>query len=76
MVVLLDDICEIVESGGVDLREWVVEWIEEVLNLSVGVVVQRYVVRRMGVGEGGIGKGKMRMEDVVQENVGEVVWVL
>jgi hypothetical protein len=73
---LPDDIREIVESGGVDPREWVAEWIEEVLNLSVGVVAQRYVARRMGVGEGGIGKGKMRMEDVVQENAGEAARAL
>lgn len=73
---LPDDIREIVESGGVDPREWVAEWIEEVLNLNVGIVAQRYVARRMGVGEGGIGKGKMRMEDVVQENAGEAARAL
>jgi hypothetical protein len=73
---LPDDIRDIVESGGVDPREWVAEWIEEVLNLGVGVVAQRYVARRMGVGEGGIGKGKMKMEDVVQENAGEAARAL
>ncbi|KAK0391886.1 hypothetical protein NLU13_1384 [Sarocladium strictum] len=73
---LPDDVREIVESGGVDPREWVAEWVEEVLNLGVGVVAQRYVARRMGVGEGGIGKGKMRMEDVVQENAGEAARAL
>ncbi|KAI1809960.1 maintenance of telomere capping protein 1 [Poronia punctata] len=66
-----DDIREIVESGGVDPREWVAEWVEETLNLSVGVVAQRYVARRMGVGEGGIGKGKQRIESLVQEGGGE-----
>jgi hypothetical protein len=65
------EIREIVESGGVDPREWVAEWIEEVLSLSVGVVAQRYVARRMGVGEGGIGKGKRKMDAVVQEGGGE-----
>lgn len=59
---LPDDIAEIVESGGVDPREWVAEWVEEVLGLGVGVVAQRYVARRMGVGEGGIGRGKARQE--------------
>jgi hypothetical protein len=62
-----DEIREIVESGGVDPREWVAEWVEETLALSAGVVAQRYVARRMGVGEGGVGKGKKRMEEVVHE---------
>lgn len=66
-----DEIREIIESGGVDPREWVAEWVEEALNLAVGVVAQRYVARRMGVGEGGIGKGKRRMEEVVAEGGGE-----
>ncbi|KAL8765092.1 MAG: hypothetical protein Q9209_007715 [Squamulea sp. 1 TL-2023] len=56
------EIAEIVESGGVDPREWVAEWIEETLSLGVGVVAQRYVARRMGVGLGGIGKGKARQQ--------------
>ncbi|KAI4279526.1 MAG: hypothetical protein LQ337_000227 [Flavoplaca oasis] len=56
------EIAEIVESGGVDPREWVAEWIEETLSLGVGVVAQRYVAQRMGVGLGGIGKGKARQE--------------
>lgn len=68
---LPEEIAEIIESGGVDPREWVAEWVEEVLSLSVGVVAQRYVARRMGVGEGGIGKGKARAEDVVGEGGGE-----
>jgi hypothetical protein len=66
-----EEIREIVEGGGVDPREWVAEWIEEALSLSVGVVAQRYVARRMGVGEGGIGKGKRRMDVVVEEGGGE-----
>jgi len=57
-----ESIAEIIESGGVDPREWVAEWIEDSLTLAVGVVAQRYVARRMGVGEGGIGKGKMKAE--------------
>lgn len=68
---LPDDIRDIVDGGGVDPREWAAEWIEEILTLAVGVVAQRYVARRMGVGEGGLGKGKMRMEDLVQDNAGE-----
>ncbi len=66
-----DEIKEILDDGGVDPREWVAEWIEETLNLSVGIVAQRYVARRMGVGEGGLGRGKKRVEELVQENAGE-----
>ncbi|KAI8166993.1 Maintenance of telomere capping protein 1 [Colletotrichum sp. SAR 10_70] len=66
-----DEIREIVEGGGVDPREWVAEWIEELLSLAVGVVAQRYVARRMGVGEGGIGKGKRRMDELVEDGGGE-----
>ncbi|KAM0329535.1 hypothetical protein ACHAQA_004844 [Verticillium albo-atrum] len=66
-----DEIREIVESGGVDPREWAAEWIEEVLSLAVGIIAQRYVARRMGVSEGGIGKGKRRVEDIVQDGAGE-----
>ncbi|EMC99878.1 hypothetical protein BAUCODRAFT_62675 [Baudoinia panamericana UAMH 10762] len=60
---LPDSIIEIISSGGVDPREWVAEWMEEILSLGVGVVAQRYVARRMGVGEGGIGRGKRRAEE-------------
>ncbi|KAJ0336684.1 hypothetical protein COL922a_007686 [Colletotrichum nupharicola] len=66
-----DEIREIVEGGGVDPREWVAEWIEELLGLAVGVVAQRYVARRMGLGEGGIGKGKRRMDELVEDGGGE-----
>lgn len=59
---LPEEIVEIVEAGGVDPREWVAEWIEEIISQVVGVVAQRYVARRMGVGEGGIGRGKQRQE--------------
>lgn len=68
---LPDEIREIVESGGVDPREWVAEWIEEQLSLAVGIVAQRYVARRMGVGEGGLGRGKKRVEDLISDNAGE-----
>ena len=61
---LPSSIREIIASGGVDPREWVSEWMEEILSLSVGVVAQRYVARRMGVGEGGIGRGKRRVSGV------------
>ncbi|KAI8628953.1 maintenance of telomere capping protein 1 [Xylariaceae sp. FL1651] len=66
-----DEIREIVETGGVDPREWVAEWIEETLSLSVGVLAQRYVARRMGVGEGGLGKGKQKVEALVEAGGGE-----
>lgn len=59
---LPESIQEIIAAGGLDPREWVAEWMEEILSLSVGVVAQRYVARRMGVGEGGLGRGKRRAE--------------
>ena len=61
---------DIIESGGVDPREWVADWIEEAISLSVGIVAQRYVARRMGVGEGGIGRGKAR-EATIEAGAGE-----
>jgi hypothetical protein len=61
---------EIISGGGVDPREWVSEWMEETIGLVVGIVAQRYVARRMGVGEGGIGRGKAR-EAVVEAGGGE-----
>ncbi|KAI9838826.1 MAG: hypothetical protein M1819_004032 [Sarea resinae] len=72
---LPEEIAEIIESGGVDPREWVAEWIEEVLALGVGVVAQRYVARRMGVGEGGLGKGKAR-EQAIESGAGEAARAL
>ncbi|KAK4444161.1 maintenance of telomere capping protein 1 [Podospora aff. communis PSN243] len=66
-----EEIREIVENGGVDPREWVAEWVEEVLGLSIGVVAQRYVARRMGVGEGGLGKGKQKLESVLEDGGSE-----
>lgn len=67
---LPQEISEIIESGGVDPREWVSEWMEETISLSVGVVAQRYVARRMGVAEGGLGKGKAR-EANLEDGAGE-----
>lgn len=60
---LPESIQEIIAAGGLDPREWVAEWMEEILQLGVGVVAQRYVARRMGVGEGGLGRGKRRAEE-------------
>ncbi len=73
---LPDEIAEIVNSGGVDPREWVAEWVEEVLSLGVGVVAQRYVARRMGVGLGGIGRGKAREEVVLESGAAEAARVI
>ncbi|KAI9890203.1 MAG: hypothetical protein M1814_004365 [Vezdaea aestivalis] len=61
---LPEEIAQIIAEGGVDPREWVSEWVEEVLLLGIGVMAQKYVARRMGVGEGGIGRGKARQEAV------------
>ncbi|GAE00097.1 conserved hypothetical protein [Paecilomyces variotii No. 5] len=76
--VVPDSIAEIIESGGVDPREWVSEWVEESLSLAIGVVAQRYVARRMGVGEGGVNKGKMRAEktSTVESGAGEAARAL
>ncbi|KAF2151829.1 hypothetical protein K461DRAFT_321986 [Myriangium duriaei CBS 260.36] len=67
---LPESIKEMIESGGVDAREWVSEWLEETLSLAIGVVAQRYVAKRMGVGEGGIGRGKARAM-AEEESAGE-----
>lgn len=76
--VVPEEIAEIIESGGVDPREWAAEWIEETLSLATGVVAQRYVARRMGVGEAGVAKGKMRAEQAsaVESGAGEVARAL
>ncbi|RCI12747.1 hypothetical protein L249_0520 [Ophiocordyceps polyrhachis-furcata BCC 54312] len=60
------EIKKILDDGGVDPREWVAEWMEEALTLAVGVVAQRYVARRMGVGEGGLGRGKKRVDETAE----------
>ncbi|MCJ1476337.1 hypothetical protein MMC13_005003 [Lambiella insularis] len=67
---LPEEVAEIIDSGGVDPREWVAGWIEELLSLGVGIIAQRYVARRMGVGEGGLGRGKAR-EEMVDAGAGE-----
>lgn len=60
---LPDSIEEIIQGGGVDPREWASEWLEETLSLSIGIIAQRYVARRMGVGEGSAkGKGKLKAD--------------
>ncbi|KAJ0422471.1 maintenance of telomere capping protein 1 [Aspergillus carlsbadensis] len=76
--VVPEEIAEIVEGGGVDPREWAAEWIEEAISLATGVIAQRYVARRMGVGESGAAKGKMRAEQasVVESGAGEAARAL
>lgn len=71
-------IADIIESGGVDPREWIAEWLEESLSLSTGVVAQRYVARRMGVGEGGVAKGKLKAEQAttIEGGAGEAARAL
>lgn len=44
---------EHLENFSVDPRDWVIDWVEEGLGLSVGVVAQSYVARRMGVDSDG-----------------------
>lgn len=50
---LPEAIQDIIDAGGLDPREWVVEWVEEAVGLAVGVVAQKYVAKRMRVGEAG-----------------------
>ncbi|TFB02561.1 hypothetical protein CCMA1212_005007 [Trichoderma ghanense] len=45
-----EDIRSIVEEGELDPREWVAGWLKDSLTLSVGIVAQWYVARRMQVG--------------------------
>ena len=72
---LPEEIQEIIRDGGIDPRDWVSEWVEETLTLAVGVVAQRYVARRMGVGEGGLGRGK-KPEYTIESGAGEAARVL
>ncbi|SMQ44984.1 unnamed protein product [Zymoseptoria tritici ST99CH_3D1] len=60
---LPESIRELIAAGGVDPRDWAVEWLEETLTLSVGIVAQQYVAKRMGVGEGSLGRGKRNVEE-------------
>jgi hypothetical protein len=68
---LPEEIAEIVLEGGIDPREWISEWVEESISLGVGVVAQRYVAKRMGVGESGVGKGKAR-KPAIDSGAGEL----
>ncbi|RPA97430.1 hypothetical protein L873DRAFT_1690794 [Choiromyces venosus 120613-1] len=52
-----DVIRNIIDIGGIDPREWIVEWVEEAMGLAVGVVAQRYVAKRMRIGDSGSHKG-------------------
>lgn len=62
--------------GAVDPREWIAEWMEETIALAVGIVAQRYVSKRMGVGEG-LGKGKeVDLEGRQEVNLGGEAGVL
>lgn len=45
----LDAPDSVFESLEADPREWVIDWVEEGLGLSVGVVAQSYVAKRMGI---------------------------
>ena len=72
---LPEEIVEIINTGGVDPREWVAEWVEEILSLAVGVVAQKYIARRMGVGEGGIGRGKAK-DEAIMSGGGEAARVI
>ncbi|KAG9773242.1 hypothetical protein HRR83_007373 [Exophiala dermatitidis] len=77
---LPESIEEIIASGGIDPREWISEWVEESLTLAVGIVAQRYVAKRMGVGEGGAKKGKLKadlnQEALLESGGGEAARVL
>lgn len=56
------EIATVIHTGGVDPREWVAEWLEETLTLGIGIVAQRYVARRMGVGVKGQNAGEAALE--------------
>lgn len=47
----LDSSDDELDLSSVDPREWVIDWIEEGLGLSMGVLAQSYVCRRMGITE-------------------------
>ncbi|EPQ65240.1 Bgt-1477 [Blumeria graminis f. sp. tritici] len=69
--ILPEEIAQIIEDGGIDPREWVAEWVEEILSLVTGVLAQRYIARRMGVGDNTIGKGRVQTEEVLKGGGGE-----
>lgn len=37
------------EEESIDPKEWVKDWIKQGLNLSIGILAQEYVIKRMGV---------------------------
>lgn len=45
----LDSSDDQLDLNSVDPREWVIDWIEEGLGLSIGVLAQSYVCNRMGI---------------------------
>lgn len=45
-------------------QDWIGEWVEETIALGIGVVAQRYVAKRMGVGDD---KGKEKAKEMVGE---------
>lgn len=63
------EIAAILASGSLDPREWIAEWVEETLSLAVGIVAQRYVARRMGVGEKNV--GDQEESDMMKAEKGE-----
>ncbi|RKF57758.1 Maintenance of telomere capping protein 1 [Erysiphe neolycopersici] len=65
---LPEEIADVIQSGGVDPREWVSEWIEETLCLSTGILAQRYVARRMGVREEDASKAQAKMKQVLRDD--------
>lgn len=44
-------------SESVDPRDWVIDWVEEGLGLSIGVLAQTYVSKRMGLSDLPLSRG-------------------
>ncbi|KAK6460874.1 maintenance of telomere capping protein 1 [Scheffersomyces coipomensis] len=44
-----DDNDTINEELGIDPSEWVKDWIKQGLNLSFGILIQEYIIKRMGI---------------------------
>lgn len=65
------DIAQIIEEGGVDPREWAAGHIEQAIGLAIGIVAQRYVAKRMGVGEGQTHHVRRANEGVMADGGGE-----
>ena len=53
-------IAETMTEGGPDPREWVADWVEDVLSLGIGIIAQSYVTRRMGIGPGHVAVARPR----------------